>query len=220
MEERKTAVLTGATGRLGGLVAAELDRRGYHVVALVRTVDEALSTNYSAYPCDVTAEDSVVTVFEHLRSVHGRIDAMIHTVGAWGLTPLLETTLSDWRAIMDANLTSAFLCLREAARFMATTGGGGIVAIASGQGADRAPARQGAYAASKAGVIRLAEAIAAEFDDRGITARVVAPSTIRFDEGAGPGIPADELVRLCVNLSDPKYPVANGALIRAYGSSG
>ena len=95
-----------------------------------------------------------------------------------------------------------------------------MVAIASRQGADRAPSEQAAYAASKAGVIRLVEAIGAEFADRGVTARVVAPSMILFDGMDGPGISAMDLARMCVDLADPTWPMANGSLLRAYGDAG
>lgn len=126
----------------------------------------------------------------------------------------METRLASWEKMVSVNLTSAFLCFREAVRNM--DDGGTLIAITSRQGADRAVAGQAAYSASKAGIIRLVEAVADEHGSRGINAHAIGPSTILFDE-QGDGVRASELVTLAVYLTDHGASL-NGATLRAYGS--
>ena len=217
---RPVAVVTGAAGRLGRALGAELNRRGIPVAAIVRSPSEASDiTGMQPFVCDMTDEASVVATFLRVREEMGPIGHCVHAIGAWDMKPILETTLAGWRQLLDVNLTTAFLCIREAVRHMAHEGTGGIVAIASRQGADRAPTGQAAYSASKAGLIRLAEAVADEHGPHGLTIRVVAPSTILFDGDSGAGIPVVDLARLCVDLTDPRHAAPNGSVTRAYGTA-
>lgn len=217
---RPVTIVTGAAGRLGRALGTELNLRGFPVAAIVRSSDEAQDIiGMQPFVCDMTDEASVVATFLRIREEMGPIGHCVHAIGAWDMQPILETTVAGWRQLLDVNLTTAFLCLREAVRHMAHEGTGGIVVIASRQGADQAPAGQAAYSASKAGVIRLAEAVAAEHGPHGITSRVVAPSTILFDGDSGAGIPVADLARLCVDLADPKHAAPNGSVTRAYGSA-
>lgn len=97
---------------------------------------------------------------------------------------------------------------------------GQLVGIASGQGADRGVAQQAAYSASKAGVVRLVESVAAEYRDAGITAAAVAPSLILFgdEDPEARGVDVEEVAQLCVTLCGPAGTVHNGSVLRAYGS--
>src|SRR5690606_29863362 len=116
-------------------------------------------------------------------------------------------------------LTSTFLCFRAAVRLMqADRSGGRLVAIASRQGADGGVAEQAAYSASKAGVVRLVEAVAAEYAGTGITAAAVAPSTILFG-GAGAGVPAEQVAALCAYLCSDDGAAHAGTVVRAFGSA-
>lgn len=214
------AVVAGAAGRLGRALGAEFNRRGIRVAAIVRSADEAAGlAGLQSFVCDMTDEASVSATFLGIREHMGPIGHCIHAVGGWDMRPILETSLADWRQLLDVNLTTAFLFCREAVRHMVAEGTGGIVAIASRQGADSAPAGQAAYAASKAGLIRLVEAVAAEHGSHGLTTRVVAPSTILFEGDSGDGIPVAELARLCVDLSYPSHDAPNGSVTRAYGTA-
>ena len=170
------------------------------------------------FEADLTAESEVVRVFEAIGRRHGAAYALVHTVGAWGLRPLEKTTLQQWQRWMDVNLTSTFLCFREAVRLMRSGGSGRLIAIASAQGADRGCARQAAYAAAKAGVVRLVEAAADEFRDVGITAHALAPSTILYGDAGAAGVPASALVDATLLLCSPAGASASGATWRLYGS--
>ena len=87
---------------------------------------------------DVTSEGDVASAFARVIDELGTPWGVIHTVGTWDGGPLAQTSLEGWRHVLDLNLTSAFLCVRETARTMPE---GRVIGIASRQGADRAPAR-------------------------------------------------------------------------------
>ena len=210
----RIVVVTGAGGRLGRVVVRQLATAGARVAALDLDAPEALPEGARGFACDVTDEAAVGRAFDAVVSEMGTPWALVHTVGMWDGAPLAETGLDAWNRVMALNLTSAFLCIREAVRRMDE---GRIVAIASRQGADRAPSQQAAYGASKAGVVRLIEATSAEYD--GIAAVAVAPSTILFggeDAGAS-GVRAEAVADLCVRLCGAAGAVHDGTVLRAYG---
>ncbi len=208
-------VVTGAAGRLGAVVADHLRRAGATVVAVDREAPEL----DHAVAADVTTESGVREAFA-VAAETGPIAAVVHTVGMWDGAPLAETGLDAWETMLRVNLTSTFLVFREAVRRMPD--GGRLVTIASGQGADRGVAGQGAYSASKAGVIRLVEATAAEYAERGLSAVAVAPSTILFGGEAADarGVAVDDVAALCTRLCGADGDAHAGDTIRAYGSAG
>ncbi len=204
----RVAVITGASGRLGTRMAERFLVGGYVVVGVGTGCD---------FEADLTVESEVKRVFEEIGNDHGTIFALVHTAGMWGAQPLAETTLKDWQLMMDVNLTSTFLCFREAARLMGQSGGR-LVAITSAQGADRGIARQAAYAAAKAGVVRLVEAAAQEYRARDITAHAVAPSAIIYGDRDAAGVSASDLVDAVLFLCGPAGASASGATWRLYGT--
>lgn len=218
--EDKAIVVTGASGRLGRLMVQQFAGDGAVIAAVVRSEEEARNLPFPedgegwAFPVDVTDEALVEACFDQIRERLGRVDALVHAVGMWESRPLLETTLEQWESVLRINLTSTFLCFREAVRVMG--GAGTLVAFASGQGADGGEAEQAAYAAAKAGVIRLVEAVNEEHD--GITAHAIAPSTILYED-AGEGVAAQDLVDLTASVIGRLGNALTGTTIRAYGSS-
>ncbi|MBT8399975.1 MAG: SDR family oxidoreductase [Rhodothermia bacterium] len=217
--DAQRVVVTGGGGRLGSKLVRRFLDDGANVAAIVISDEEAArvpsaETTALVKIADVTDEDSVVTAFEELHDELGGLDAVIHTVGMWGQEVFAKTRLSSWEKMMSVNLTSAFLCFREAVRHMGD--GGTLIAITSRQGADRGVGGQAAYSAAKAGIIRLVEAVADEHASSGITAHAIAPSTILFEE-EGDGVQASEVVSLVVYLTN-HGPSLDGATVRAYGS--
>jgi 3-oxoacyl-[acyl-carrier protein] reductase len=222
----KTIAVTGAVGRLGRHVLEELENRGANVAAIVlndaeaRLVPSGQNGRTESFVVDVTDEESVRNGFERIADRFKGLDGLVHTVGAWGMTPILETSRSDWENLILLNLTSAFLCFREAGRLMSAGSGGTLVAITSSQGADRAAGGQGAYSAAKAGVVRLVEAAADELSPHGITSLAVAPSMIIFDPSSGEvGVHVTEVVSACLQPWSDSAP-ASGEVLRVYGSIG
>ncbi len=217
---QKIAV-TGADGRLGQHVVRLLAEQGATIAAIVLHEEDAARIPFPedaegwAFPCDVTDQDAVAHCFEAINRQFGGIDVLVHTVGGWATSDLQETTLEGWNNMMMLNLTSTFLCFREASRYM-TGRKGRLIAIASAQGADRGRAGQAAYSAAKAGVIRLVEATAAEYQGH-ITAHAIAPSVLLADDGQGDGVRASEVANLCLYLCAGAGDTLNGATLRAYG---
>ena len=214
----RVVAVTGAAGRLGRIVARQLEAAGARVAGLDR---DAHDVGALALTADVIDEDATERAFDRVVEELGAPHAVVHTVGMWDGSPLVDTSLQAWRTVLDVNLTSAFLVFRAAVRRMrAAAISGQLVGIASGQGVDKGVAEQAAYSAAKAGVVRLVEATAAEFRDAGITATAVAPSMILFGDEPpeARGVEVAEVARLCVTLCGPAGTVHNGSVMRAYGS--
>ena len=221
MLSKKVIVITGAAGRLGRRIVQQFAEEGASIAAVVRSEEEARKLPFPdngegwAFPIDLTDEAVVRAGFEQIRRHFDGLDAVVHTVGGWEARPLTETTEQDWRRMIDANLTSTFLCFREAVRVM--QGPGTLIAFSSRQGADAGTAEQSGYAAAKAGIVRLVESISDEYRERGITAHAVAPSMILYDDGA-PGVTVDDVIEICRSIITKTGPALSGSTIRAYGS--
>lgn len=215
----KTIILTGAFGRLGRVLTRRLIDDGAIVAGIDRhTADPVVdSDRLHLFKADVSNEGEVEDAFAQIREAVGLADGLVHTVGMWDGQPFAETPLEDWETMLRVNLTSTFLCFRAAVRQMSASGTGGrLVGIASRQGADGGVAEQAAYSASKAGLVRIVESIAAEHDGR-ITAAAVAPSTILFGDD-GDGVAAEQVAALCAYLCTDEGAVHNGSVLRAYGT--
>ncbi|SHK71600.1 SDR family NAD(P)-dependent oxidoreductase [Rhodothermus profundi] len=220
----KVVVVTGAGGRLGQAILQRFAREGARLAAVVRTADQARQFQLpegaegAVFHAELADEAQVAACFGKIWDSFGYVDVLVHAAGLWAERPFLEMTLDDWRALLDANLTSTFLCFREAARLMRGRPNGRLIAFASMQGADRGRARQAAYSAAKGGLVRLVEAIGSELAAQGITAHVIAPSVIRYDGQEGTsGVEADKLAELCVYLCSAAGAALNGTVLRAYG---
>jgi len=209
-------VVFGGSGRLGRHLVAGYAGAGYHVVALDRFGTDHADAGVTSLEVDCLDEGAVRRAFDSVMRLHGRLDSVVQTVGMWGMAPLLETSLSDWARMLDENLTSTFLCFREAARVMQGTGGR-LIGITSQQGVERGAPQQGGYSAAKAGVLRLVEAVAAEYGGQGLTAHALAPSTILYGDDSSAGVRVDDLVSMCLYLSGPAGAALNGSVIRAFG---
>jgi NAD(P)-dependent dehydrogenase (short-subunit alcohol dehydrogenase family) len=133
-------------------------------------------------PGDVSDEEAVRGMVEAVMGELGRIDALVNNAGISAILPAEETTLSEWRRVLEVNLTSPFLMSREFGKEMLRAGGGSIVNISSIAGllgiADRA-----AYNASKHGLIGLTRTLAAEWGGRGVRVNAVCPGWVRTRMG-------------------------------------
>ncbi len=161
----KTAVVTGTAHGLGAAIAEALRGDG----ATVHGVDKDQA--------DLTRADEVRRFFAGL----GGVDILVNNAGGvCGQVghPVEEVTDDDWRAVVDANLTSTFLCTRAAVPGMKERGWGRIVNISSGAGRTVSLTGIQAYASAKAGQIGFTRQMAHELGPFGITVNCIAPGFI------------------------------------------
>lgn len=209
MGQTQTVVITGAGGRLGRVMSDRFAARGDHVIRIDRSGEHGFGS-------DMTDEAAVSDVFSAVARAVDSIDVVIHTVGMWAQWPILDTPLQDFERMMRINLTSAFLCFREAVRHMERPGGT-IIGIGAKSGIGQAGPMGAAYAASKAGLMRLVESVAAEHPI--INCFAIAASYILYgDDPTGTrGVAAADLVDLAIELTcNPAAP--SGTTFRAFGS--
>ena len=130
-----------------------------------------------AFSADVDNEDQIKTTFKSIMSELGKIDILVNNAGITRDQLLMRMKRADWDAVLNTNLTSAYLCSQQAISSMLRQRWGRIINIASIFG-QMGQAGQANYAASKAGLIGLTMAIAREVGSRSITCNAVAPGFI------------------------------------------
>jgi 3-oxoacyl-[acyl-carrier protein] reductase len=180
----RTALVTGASGGIGGAIARALHRQGAAVVlsGTRREALEALGAELGArthtVPCDLADEAQTAALIENAAKAAGQIDILVNNAGL--TRDMLSMRLSDamWQKVLDVNLTAAFRLTRDALKDMIRRRHGRIVNITSIVGVTGNPG-QANYAASKAGLIGMTKSIAAEVAGRNITVNCVAPGFIK-----------------------------------------
>jgi 3-oxoacyl-[acyl-carrier protein] reductase len=184
----KVALVTGASRGIGAAVAKTLAAQGAAVVAAARGAN-AESTVFDivgagglaeAASMDVTDAASVEAAVKAALDKHGRIDILVNNAGIARDQLLMRMKRDDWDAVIATNLTAAFTCSQAVLRPMVKQRSGRIINISSVVG-QMGNAGQVNYAASKAGLIGMAKALAREVASRGITVNVVAPGLIDTD---------------------------------------
>ena len=179
----KKALVTGATGGLGGALARMLHGQGASV-ALSGTRIEALEALAAELgervvitPCNLADKDSVEALVPAAEEKLGGLDILVNNAGVTKDNLFLRLKDEDWDSVIAVNLTAAFRLSRAAVKSMMRRRYGRIISIGSVVGTAGNPG-QGNYAASKAGLIGMSKALAAEVASRNITVNVVSPGFI------------------------------------------
>jgi NAD(P)-dependent dehydrogenase (short-subunit alcohol dehydrogenase family) len=173
----KVVAVTGASGQLGQAVVEEVRARGARVALLGRSAIAA-PEGTRAWKLDAGSLADATRVFAEIAAHFGRLDALANVAGAFRWQTLESSAdLAEWDTLHDANLRSCVVACKAALPHLRAAGAGRIVNVGA-MGAVKGASGMGAYAASKAGVMRLTEALADEVKLAGITVNAVLPSII------------------------------------------
>jgi 3-oxoacyl-[acyl-carrier protein] reductase len=184
--EGRVALVTGASQGIGHACALALARHGAQVAVAARNrekLDELVADitqaggKASAYVIDVGEEEQVKSGIKSVLGQLGKIDILINNAGITRDQLVMRMKRPDWDAVLNTNLTSAYLCIQQVIPSMLKQRWGRIINITSVFG-QMGQAGQANYAASKAGLIGLTMAMARELASRNITCNAVAPGFI------------------------------------------
>ncbi len=188
----KVVVVTGSDGALGQAVATVLGKYGARL-ALIAHAPAPGSAPASASGAlhfggvDLTQSDAARSVMDSVREQAGRLDGLVNVAGGFRSEDVAGGSFGAWDSMYALNLKTAVVACQAALPHLLEAGAARLRAArlpaarivnVGAMGAIKAAAGMGAYAASKAGVAKLTEALAAELKDKGITVNAILPSTL------------------------------------------
>ncbi len=179
----KTALVTGATGGIGGAIARALHGQGATVgisgtkAEKLEALASELGERVFVLPCDLRDRPAVMQLADTAEKTLGQVDILVNNAGITHDNLFMRMKDEEWDDVIAVNLTSVFILTRGILRNMMRRRYGRIVNIASISGVFGNPG-QGNYAASKAGLVGMTKSLAREVAARGITANCIAPGFI------------------------------------------
>jgi len=179
----KTALVTGASGGIGGAIARALHRQGA-TVAISGTRRDALDVlagelgaRVHVLPCDLADAAAVEKLVPDSEAAMGKLDILVANAGITRDNLFVQLKDEDWDRVIAVNLTATFRLARAAVKTMMRRKYGRLVGITSVVGVTGNPG-QGNYTAAKAGMIGMMKSVAAEYAKRNVTANCIAPGFI------------------------------------------
>ena len=224
MIEGKTIVITGGFGALGRGVAAEALKRGARVAQIDAAPAPAdVGAALGIGGVDLSNEAAARQAADAVKAKFGAIHGWLNIAGMFRFQTLSEGDLATWELLYRVNVLTAAAASKAALPHLLETKGA-IVNVGA-FGAERAGAGMGGYAASKAGVAKLTEALAAEVKDKGVRVNAVLPSTIDTAANRKDMPKADfsswvsvtELANVMLFLASDEASAITGALIPVLG---
>jgi 3-oxoacyl-[acyl-carrier protein] reductase len=179
----KTALVTGATGSIGGVIARTLHAQGATVTIsgtrqeVLEQLAGELGQRVHVLPCNLADAAAVETLVTRSEEVMGQLDILVANAGVTRDNLLVQLRDEDWDQVIAINMTATFRLTRAAVRGMMRRRFGRVIAITSVVGTTGNPG-QANYVAAKAGIAGMIKATAAEYAKRGVTANCVAPGFI------------------------------------------
>lgn len=226
--KEKNVIVTGGTGALGSAVVGRLLELGADVWGSCQDERELkrfpyTTNDHTHVVCGMDLADEA-----SCRSFFAKPPALwasIHIAGGFAMGPIEETSLDDWRRMIDLNATTCFLCCKYAAERMRATGGR-IVNVAA-KPAVSPVGGMVAYSASKAAVVSITQSLAIELKDDGIWVNAVIPSIMNTDANRAAMPDADhsrwpsveDVAQTMVFLASPNNKATHGALVPVFGMS-
>ena len=180
----KNALVTGASGGIGGEIARQLHAQGASV-ALSGTRTEPLEAlaaelgdGAHVTPCNLSDADAVDALPKQAAEAMGSVDILVNNAGLTRDNLFMRMSADEWEQVINVNLTASFRLSKAVLRGMMKARWGRIIGVTSIVGVTGNPG-QGNYAASKAGMIGMTKSLAAEVASRGVTANCIAPGLIK-----------------------------------------
>lgn len=180
----KKALITGASGGIGGAIAKSLHAQGADVALSGRNVEalEKLAAEIGAervhiVPGDLGTAEAADALIKSAEEKMGQVDILVNNAGLTKDGLFMRMKDEDWQVVQDVNLTAPFRLIRAAIKGMMKRRNGRIINITSVVGVTGNPG-QANYCASKAGMIGMSKSMAAEVANRGITVNCIAPGFI------------------------------------------
>ncbi|MBU2960086.1 3-oxoacyl-ACP reductase FabG [Citreicella sp. C3M06] len=234
----KCALITGASGGIGGAIAKALHGAGATVAlsgtreAPLQALADELGERGFVLPCNLSDPEAVAALPKQAAEAMGAVDILVNNAGITRDNLFMRMSDDEWQSVIDVNLTATFKLCKGVLRGMMKARWGRIVNISSVVGATGNPG-QGNYAASKAGMVGMSKSLAYEVASRGITVNAVAPGFIETamtdklsdDQKAGilGQIPAgrmgsaDEIAAAVLYLSSPESAYVTGSTLHVNG---
>jgi 3-oxoacyl-[acyl-carrier protein] reductase len=179
----KNALITGASGGIGGAIARALYNAGAEVTLSgtregpLKELAEALGSRAHVLTCDLSDKEQVEALPKAASEKMGGLDILVNNAGVTKDNLFMRMSDEEWESVLNVNLTSTFRLCRGVLRGMMKARWGRIINISSIVGATGNPG-QGNYAASKAGMVGMSKSLAAEVASRNVTVNCVAPGFI------------------------------------------
>lgn len=179
----KSALVTGATGGIGGAIAKALHAQGAHVGISGRNEEKLsalageLGDRVSILPADLSDSEAIADLVKRADEAMGQIDILVNNAGLTRDGLSMRMSDEDWQQVIDVNMSATFKLAKAVQRGMMKRRTGRIINIASVVGVTGNPG-QCNYVASKAGMIGWSKAMAAEVASRGISVNCIAPGFI------------------------------------------
>lgn len=168
----RVVLITGASRGIGRRIADAFLEDGHTVIGVARSPigswESPTSDRFEPRVCDVTDESAVKRLFSEIRKRHGRLDVLINNAGMFSSDLLLSASADRFASVLHANLISAHVVTREAAKLMKANGAGRVISISS-IASSIALTGNGLYATSKVALEALMKSFAVEFRNSGIT---------------------------------------------------
>jgi glucose 1-dehydrogenase len=172
----KTVLVTGAAGGIGRATAESFERSGWSVIAVDRQTVSGFSSSARAIEADVSLPESVDFLFDEVRRVTDRLNALVNNAAIQICKPLVEMQPEEWDAVMGSNLRSVYLTARRGHPLLKMARGS-IVNVSSVH-ALATSIDLAAYAASKGALMALTRAMALEFAPDGIRVNAILPGAV------------------------------------------
>jgi NAD(P)-dependent dehydrogenase (short-subunit alcohol dehydrogenase family) len=224
----KRIVVTGGFGTLGSTLGQRLLAQGARVALLDRSEAPGTLIDRQGLLClggvDLTSGELANAAFEQVAAQWGGIDGLVNVAGGFAWETVEGGSLATWDRLYQMNVRTAVVSSQAALAHLLASAAGRIVNVGA-LAAVKAGAGMGAYAASKAGVARLTEALAEELKDRGVTVNAVLPSIIDTpanradmpDADSSRWVTPDALAEVVAFLLSDEASAVTGALLPVSG---